>query len=51
MKQAIPCDCHKCGHSWITQSKYVKVSCPSCGAKVKNPIAVLKVKEALERSA
>lgn len=26
--------CKKCGHEWITKSKLVKVSCPSCGDKV-----------------
>lgn len=26
--------CKKCGYSWKTKSKLLKVSCPSCGAKV-----------------
>lgn len=25
--------CHKCGYEWLSKSKFVKVSCPSCGAK------------------
>ena len=26
--------CSGCGYEWETQSKHVKVSCPSCGKKV-----------------
>ena len=26
-----------CGYSWHTDSKLLKVSCPNCGGKVKNP--------------
>ena len=28
--------CNKCKHSWITKSKLILVTCPSCGYKVKN---------------
>lgn len=28
-------NCSKCGHGWNTESKMVKVTCPSCGSKVK----------------
>lgn len=27
--------CNKCGYEWKTGSKMAKVSCPSCGAKIK----------------
>jgi len=27
--------CHNCGYGWISNSNMVRVSCPSCGAKVK----------------
>jgi len=27
--------CQKCGYEWETNSKMIKVSCPSCGNKVK----------------
>lgn len=31
------CCCQKCSYIWTTSSKMMKVSCPSCGTKVKNP--------------
>lgn len=27
--------CEECGYEWDTRSQMVRVSCPSCGAKVK----------------
>jgi len=27
--------CQKCGYEWETNSEMIKVSCPSCGNKVK----------------
>jgi DNA-directed RNA polymerase subunit RPC12/RpoP len=30
--------CQKCKYEWITKSKLLKVSCPSCGSKVKNEL-------------
>ncbi len=27
--------CLKCSYEWITKSKLITVSCPSCGSKVK----------------
>jgi len=32
MKEA---KCSKCGYEWKTKSQLLKVSCPSCGNKVK----------------
>lgn len=29
------CENPKCKHEWETDSKLIKVSCPSCGSKVK----------------
>jgi DNA-directed RNA polymerase subunit RPC12/RpoP len=26
--------CHRCGYEWWTKSKLIRVTCPSCGAKV-----------------
>ena len=31
----IKATCENCKYSWETSSEMVKVSCPSCGAKVK----------------
>jgi len=28
--------CQKCDYEWVTKSKLLMVSCPSCGTKVKN---------------
>jgi len=28
--------CHKCFYEWETKSKFKLISCPCCGAKVKN---------------
>lgn len=30
--------CNKCGYEWVTKSDLLKVSCPSCGNKVKNEV-------------
>jgi len=27
--------CKNCGYSWETESLLLKVSCPSCGSKIK----------------
>jgi len=33
--------CKKCNHQWMTHSKYIKVTCPSCSSKTPNPNAEL----------
>jgi predicted Zn-ribbon and HTH transcriptional regulator len=33
--QGIRVKCHKCGYTWITHSKRIYVTCPSCNTKVK----------------
>ena len=27
--------CHRCGYAWITRSKYIMVTCPSCQFRTK----------------
>lgn len=33
--ETIKAKCLNCSYEWETESKMVKVSCPSCGSKVK----------------
>lgn len=40
--------CHKCGYEWITRSRRLFVTCPSCLAKVKNKKGEMKGDEILE---
>ncbi len=42
--------CLKCGYKWITKSNMIKISCPSCGDKVKirerhKKLILAKIKE------
>ena len=34
-EKEIKVKCEKCEYEWETKSKMIKVSCPSCGNKVK----------------
>ena len=35
--------CPKCGHDWKTKSVFLRVACPCCMARVKNPNTTVKI--------
>ena len=42
--------CHKCGYKWRCKSKFIKVSCSSCGAKTLRIKPIEEVPEVQEET-
>lgn len=39
--------CPRCNHTWNSRSEYIWITCPSCMGKVRNPLSLKLVADAI----